>query len=160
MFWADGSITSAEARKQASASEIVARFQDERLLLTKLAFLITGNRATAEQAVVNACQITLHRHSPFRDWLLESPRLPPSPVPSRDVSRRFVLGKRHTKISSARMKSIYRMMMLRSMQLGSSSCSTSSPRKASLAGRATRGNQSGRRRFAGPGAGRVSAFHF
>jgi DNA-directed RNA polymerase specialized sigma24 family protein len=33
--------------------------------------LITGDRATAEQAVVEACEITLQGNSPFRDWLFE-----------------------------------------------------------------------------------------
>jgi len=33
--------------------------------------LITGDQATADQAVVQACEITLQGNSPFRDWLLE-----------------------------------------------------------------------------------------
>jgi len=36
-----------------------------------LAFLITGDHATADQAVVQACEITLQGNSPFRDWLFE-----------------------------------------------------------------------------------------
>jgi len=40
-------------------------------LLGKLAFLITGDQATADQSVVNAREITLHGNSPFRNWLLE-----------------------------------------------------------------------------------------
>ncbi|MGA2003732.1 MAG: hypothetical protein ABSG70_10140 [Terriglobales bacterium] len=33
--------------------------------------MITGDQATADQAVVHACEITLQGNSPFRDWLLE-----------------------------------------------------------------------------------------
>jgi hypothetical protein len=33
--------------------------------------LITGDAATAEQCVVNACETTVQGHSPFRDWLTE-----------------------------------------------------------------------------------------
>ena len=36
-----------------------------------LRFLITGNNATADQAVVQACEMTLQRNTPFRDWLFE-----------------------------------------------------------------------------------------
>jgi len=39
--------------------------------LGKLAFLITGDQATADQSVANAREITLHGNSPFREWLLE-----------------------------------------------------------------------------------------
>ena len=66
------SITEAvDARDYASRAEIVACFQDQRNVLGRLAFLITGGQATAEQAVVQACEMTLQGNSPFRDWLFE-----------------------------------------------------------------------------------------
>ncbi len=66
------SITEAgDARNYASPAEIVACFQDQRNVLGRLAFLITGDQATAEQAVVQACEMTLQGNSPFRDWLFE-----------------------------------------------------------------------------------------
>ena len=60
-----------DARNYASPAEIVACFQDHRNVLGRLAFLITGDQATADQAVVQACEITLQGNSPFRNWLLE-----------------------------------------------------------------------------------------
>jgi DNA-directed RNA polymerase specialized sigma24 family protein len=71
MSWFDGLIPTTDSRNQASVAEVVACFQGQRSLLRRLAFLITGDQATAEQAVVNACELILHRHSPFRDWLFE-----------------------------------------------------------------------------------------
>ena len=71
MSWFDTSTTAASARTHASAAEIVACFRDQGSLLDRLAFLITADRATAEQAVSQACEITLQGNSPFRDWLLE-----------------------------------------------------------------------------------------
>ena len=66
------SITEAgDARNYASPAEIVACFQDQRNVLSRLAFLITGDHATAEQAVVHACEMTLQGNSPFREWLFE-----------------------------------------------------------------------------------------
>ncbi len=66
------SITEAvDARSYASPAEIVACFQDQRDVLGRLAFLITGDQETAEQAVVQACEMTLQGNSPFRDWLFE-----------------------------------------------------------------------------------------
>ncbi len=66
------SITEAgDARNYASPAEIVACFQDQRNVLGRLAFLITGDQATADQAVVQACEMTLQGNSPFRDWLFE-----------------------------------------------------------------------------------------
>ena len=41
------------------------------MLLGRLAFLITGDQETADQAVLQASEITLQGNSPFRDWLLE-----------------------------------------------------------------------------------------
>ena len=71
MSWFQPSMKVADARNQASAAEIVACFRDEGCLLTKLAFLITEDQASADRSVDNACEVTLHGNSPFRDWLLE-----------------------------------------------------------------------------------------
>ena len=71
MSWFHSSATPVDARNHASPAEVVACFQDQRNVLGRLAFLITGDQATAEQAVVQACGITLQGNSPFRDWLLE-----------------------------------------------------------------------------------------
>ena len=70
MSWFHASTTAAD-RHHASAAEIVACFRGQEYLLDRLAFLITGDPATAKQAVSQACQITLHGNGPFRDWLLE-----------------------------------------------------------------------------------------
>jgi hypothetical protein len=71
MSWFHASTTAADARNHASAAEIVACFRDQRILLGRLAFLITADPASAEQAVARACEITLHGNSPFGNWLLE-----------------------------------------------------------------------------------------
>jgi len=71
MFWFHSSTAAVDARNRASPAEVVACFQDQRNVLGRLAFLITGDQATADQAVVQACGITLQGSSPFRDWLLE-----------------------------------------------------------------------------------------
>lgn len=71
MSWFHPSTMALDARNHASAAEIVACFRDQELLLNRLAFLITADQATAEQAVAQACEITLQGNSPFRDWLLE-----------------------------------------------------------------------------------------
>jgi DNA-directed RNA polymerase specialized sigma24 family protein len=71
MSWFHSSTAAVDARNHASPAEIVACFQDQRNILGRLAFLITGDYATADQAVVEACEITLRGNSPFRDWLLE-----------------------------------------------------------------------------------------
>jgi len=71
MSWFHSSTAAVEARNYASPAEIVSCFQDQRSVLGRLAFLITGDRSTADQAVVQACEITLQGNSPFRDWLLE-----------------------------------------------------------------------------------------
>ena len=71
MSWFHSSTAAVDARNHASPAEIVACFQDQRNVLGRLAFLITGDQATADQAVVQACEITLQGNSPFRDWLLE-----------------------------------------------------------------------------------------
>ena len=71
MSWFHSSTATLDTRNHASPAEIVACFQDQRNVLGRLAFLITGDQATADLAVVQACQITLQGNSPFRDWLLE-----------------------------------------------------------------------------------------
>ena len=71
MSWFHSSITAVGARNHASAAEIVACFRDETKLLDRLAFFITADRATAEQAVAQACETTLQGNRPFCDWLLE-----------------------------------------------------------------------------------------
>jgi DNA-directed RNA polymerase specialized sigma24 family protein len=71
MFWFHSSTATVDARTYASSAEIVACFQDQRNVLGRLAFLITGEQTTAEHAVVQACEMTLQGNSPFRDWLFE-----------------------------------------------------------------------------------------
>lgn len=71
MSWFHASTMAADARNHASVAEIVGCFRDQRDLLDRLAFLITADESTSEQAVSQACDITLQGNSPFRDWLLE-----------------------------------------------------------------------------------------
>jgi len=71
MSWFHSSTAPVDARNQASPAEIVVCFHDRRNILGRLAFLITGDQATADHAVVEACELTLRGNSPFRDWLLE-----------------------------------------------------------------------------------------
>ncbi len=71
MSWFHSSTAPVDARNHASPAEVVTCFQDRRNVLSRLAFLITGDQATADQAVVQACEITLQGNSPFRDWLFE-----------------------------------------------------------------------------------------
>ena len=71
MSWLHSSAAPVDARTHASPAEVIACFQDQRNVLGRLAFLITGDQATAEQAVVQACGITLQGNSPFRNWLHE-----------------------------------------------------------------------------------------
>jgi DNA-directed RNA polymerase specialized sigma24 family protein len=71
MSWFHSSTAAVHPRNHASPAEIVACFQDQGNVLGRLAFLITGDQATADRAVVQACEITLQGNSPFRDWLFE-----------------------------------------------------------------------------------------
>jgi len=71
MSWFHSSTAPVDARNHASPAEVVACFQDQGNDLRQLALLITGDRATADQAVLEACEITLQGNSPFRDWLFE-----------------------------------------------------------------------------------------
>jgi hypothetical protein len=71
MAWFHASTAALHARNHASAADVVACFRDQENLLERLAFLITADRTTAQQAISQACEITLQGNSPFRDWLLE-----------------------------------------------------------------------------------------
>ena len=71
MSWFHSSTAAVDARNYASPSEIVTCFQGQRNVLGRLAFLITGDQTTADQAVDQACETTLQGNSPFRDWLFE-----------------------------------------------------------------------------------------
>jgi hypothetical protein len=71
MSWFHLSTAAIDARNYASPAEIVACFQGQRNVLGRLAFLITGDQTTADQAVDQACEMTLQGNSPFRDWLFE-----------------------------------------------------------------------------------------
>jgi len=71
MSWFHSNTAAVDVRNHASPAEIVACFQDQRYVLGRLAFLITGDQTTADQAVDQACEMTLQRNSPFRDWLFE-----------------------------------------------------------------------------------------
>jgi len=64
-------VSGVDARNHALVGEVVACFHDQQLALSRLAFLITGDEAAANQSVVDAREITLHGSAPFRDWLLE-----------------------------------------------------------------------------------------
>ena len=67
MSWFHASKAAVGARNHASAAEIVACFRDHTKLLDSLAFFITADRATAEQAVAEAGETTLHGDRPFRE---------------------------------------------------------------------------------------------
>lgn len=71
MSWFHWSAAAVDGRNHSSPAEIMACFQDQAHILGKLAFLITGDQATADRATVAACEITLRGNSPFRDWLFE-----------------------------------------------------------------------------------------
>src|SRR4051812_5345693 len=71
MSWFHSSAPPRDARTHASPAEVVACFQDQRNVLGRLAFLITGDQTMTDQAVGQACGITLQGNSPFRDWLFE-----------------------------------------------------------------------------------------
>jgi hypothetical protein len=71
MSWFHSSTAAVNARNYASPAEIVACFQGQRNVLGRLAFLITGDQTTADYTVDQACEMTLQRNSPFRDWLFE-----------------------------------------------------------------------------------------
>ncbi len=71
MSWCGTSTAAVDARNYASAAEIMACFQGRRDVLSRLAFLITGDQTTANKAIDQACEMTLQGNSPFRDWLFE-----------------------------------------------------------------------------------------
>ena len=71
MSWFHAGMNYVEDRGHASTAEVLECFLEEKPFLSQLAFFITGDQATADQSVVNACEMTVKGHSPFRDWLLE-----------------------------------------------------------------------------------------
>jgi len=71
MSWFVSGFDYVNDRGHASTIEILRCFLDEKQFLHQLAFLTTGDSTIADQSVVNACEMTLKGHSPFRDWLLE-----------------------------------------------------------------------------------------
>ena len=113
MSWFHSSTAPVDARNHASPAEVVACFHDQRNVLGRLAFLITGDHATADQAVVQACEITLQGNSPFRDWLLEWAKMRPLPVRYHTERRRFASVKPRTRIDDAHMSSTYRRAMMK-----------------------------------------------
>ena len=56
---------------RASATDILGCFQDEKDRLFRLAWLITGNEATAERSFIAGREAALHGLAPFREWLFE-----------------------------------------------------------------------------------------
>jgi hypothetical protein len=71
MSWFHSSTAAVDGRNYASPAEIVACFQDQRNVLGRLAFSITGDQTMADLAVDQACETTLQGNSPFCDWLFE-----------------------------------------------------------------------------------------
>jgi hypothetical protein len=71
MSWFHGKTDGADNRDHASVSEVLACFLDQRTFLLRLALLITGDERTADQSVVDACDMAVEGHGPFRDWLFE-----------------------------------------------------------------------------------------
>jgi len=59
------------SRDRASVLEVMDCFSDSKSLLFQLALLITGEEQSAEQCVVNACELTANGSTPFRNWLGE-----------------------------------------------------------------------------------------
>jgi len=59
MSWFQVSIKPVDARKHASPAEILECFRNENSLLRKLAFLVTGDLALADQSVAKARESTL-----------------------------------------------------------------------------------------------------
>lgn len=71
MSWFHPNPPRPDHRSLASRAQIGECFQNERPFLSRLAFLITGDEALADQCVVHAREMTLRTQSPFRDWLIE-----------------------------------------------------------------------------------------
>lgn len=67
------SLTSPSVQNSAlaSVSDIARCFDDHGPLLTTLAFLVTGDKVSAQQCVERARENTLRSHSPFLDWIVE-----------------------------------------------------------------------------------------
>ncbi len=71
MSWFHPNPPRPDHRALASGAQIGECFRNERPLLSRLAFLITGDEALADECVVHAREMTLRAQSPFRDWLIE-----------------------------------------------------------------------------------------
>ncbi len=65
----------AASHGHASHSEVLACFRREKDVLFRLAFLITGDHAAAEQSLQKACELTVKGHAPFREWLSQWARV-------------------------------------------------------------------------------------
>ena len=128
MSWFHSSAPPVDARNHASPAEVVACYQDQRNVLGRLAFLITGDRATAGQAVVQACEITLRGNSPFRDWLLDWAKAATIARRYHTERRRFASVKPRTRIDDAHMSSTYRRAMMKNARLVSTSFLGQSPK--------------------------------
>ena len=131
MSWFHSITEAVDARNYASPAEIVACFQDQRNVLGRLAFLITGGHVTAEQAVVQACGMTLQGNSPFAIGFSSGPRLRPLPVRYHTEQRRFASVKPRTRIDDAHMPSTYRRAMLKNVRLVSTSFLEPTPKHCS-----------------------------
>ena len=121
MSWFHSSTEPIDAHNHASPAEIVACFQDHRNVLGRLAFLITGDQATADQAVVQACEIRFKETVHSAIGFSSGPRLRPLPVRYHTKRRRFASVKPRTKIDDAHMSSTYRKVMLKNARLVSTS---------------------------------------
>ena len=130
MSWFHVRTTAGDARNHASAAEIMACFRDQRNLLDRLAFLITADEAIAQQAVAQACEITLQGNSPFPNWLLEWAKA--ATIAGAIFSRgmRFACVKGCTKIDNVRMSSTYASSMMNGGRLVSLSFFRWTPRNS------------------------------
>lgn len=121
MSWFQSSRAAVDARNYVSPAEIVACFEDQGKVLGRIAFLITGDQATAKQAVVQAREMTLQRNNPFREWLFEWAK-------AATITRAISHGTEAIRICEANyadhdahMSSTYRRAMLKNARLVSTS---------------------------------------
>ena len=73
MEWFHSAERDKEKRPQdrlASSHEIESAFVEQRDYLDWIALLITGDQALADQAVINASDLSANSSSVFRDWLI------------------------------------------------------------------------------------------